>query len=164
MLITLQKETKPRKKTHHSMSFSLNLFNLQCYQDCIMKLDIADQWEVKFATKESITYYILNQGALCTPGQVWFGSLTHQPAVFPFIFSYNVTKENHKTESRHKDSRFFENYNTEFFLTNYSSNPRPRFWTNLAYHTSIRCCTVISLSEVWCQNAHWIKAHSKSPS
>lgn len=71
------------------------------------ELDIADQWEVKFATKESITYYILNQGALCTPGQVWFGSLTHQPAVFPFIFSYNVTKENHKTESRHKDSRFF---------------------------------------------------------
>lgn len=80
-----------------------------------MKLDIADHWEVKVATKESITYYILNQGALSTPGQVCFGSLTHQPAAFPFIFSYKVTKENHKTESRHKDSRLhFENYNTEF--------------------------------------------------
>lgn len=88
------------------MSFSFNSFNLQCYQDCIMKLDIADQWEVK----ESITYYILNQGALSTPGQVWFGSLTHQPFsfVFPFIFSYNVSKENHKTESRHKDLHFWE--------------------------------------------------------
>lgn len=50
------------------------------------------------------------------------------PDVFHFIFSYNVTKEIHKT-SRHTRFRFafFSEIsnNTEFFLANYRSKPTP---------------------------------------
>lgn len=57
-----------------------------------MKLDNADQWQVKFATKETITYYSLHQDAMSTPDQVWFGSLPHQPdrcVAFYFQLQWN---------------------------------------------------------------------------
>lgn len=98
-----------KKKHPHPVSFSLDLINLQNNdQDYIMKLDIADQWEVKFATKET-NYHRLQSSSRCyehpRSSMVWLAPLP-PPDVLHCIFSYSVTKENHKTSKTHQRFKF----------------------------------------------------------